>query len=326
MDSAALEPFDPPRAKIAELKSEFMAIVVSSPDDHENYTKAHRALMVMVKLRTGLDKARLAKGAAAREFVAKTNDEAKELLALMSPVEDHLAAQKAVRDDHIKKIEAEAAERKERERKVRLDTRIDRLQRIGVPRLVPSEIEILTDEQFEEQARIFEQDAQERAARAEQEAMERAEREIEEQARRTAEADRVAAERAEMAKREALLAELERKRREEAEKERAERESKARADQAKLDAERAEINAAREKVEAQQRAIDNAAKAKAIVEEQDKLQRERKERREAMKSDIEKVKGYMVALRAIPIPMTEFSHQIREVVDAAFDAMQRTIA
>jgi hypothetical protein len=265
MDETALQPFDPPRAKIAELREEFMAIVVTGPEDHENYGKAHRALQTMVKLRTGLDKNRLERTKSLRQYIESVNEEAKELLALMAPVEAHLRAQRAVRDDFIAKQEAEAAARKEAERKAKLDERTRLLQEIGAPAL-PSHVEALSDEDFEALLVLQRRIAAERREREEREAMERAEAEALAEQVRADEAKRLKAEREELDRKRAEQQELDRKLQ-------AERQEYDRKRQAEREAEQAAMAEQRAKLEAERRELEARQEAARLAEAEAERQR-----------------------------------------------------
>lgn len=297
MDSTALEPYDPPRAKIAELRQEYMKIVVHGPEDHENYGLAHKALMQMVKLRTGLDRARLAKGASARKWIAEVNEEAKALQAEMDPIEQHLAEQKAIVDDHRKRLEQEAAERIERERKAKLDGRMAKLNATGIL-LLPSEVEPLTDEQYDSLlAQVTEQAAaRDRAAaeaerlrmeREEQEAMEKAQREAEAEAQRQREAEELSRQRAEN------------------ERLRRQQEAEAKAAQEKLEAERQAFA---------KRMADE--KAKALEREKaERLQREEEERIAKAKRE-EEQRRMAEEREALEKAQLEFQREKREREEA----------
>lgn len=183
----ALAQLQPGDAEIAAIKEQYLQITVAGVDDQAGYGVAHKALMHVVKMRTTLDKMRLAAGSDARKFIEQVNTRAKELFAQLEPIEDHLKRQKAVVDDERKRLEQLAADRKVAERKALLDGRFAKLRACNSP-LSPWSIEMLSDEEFE--AVLEEAQRLDAAKRAEREAAEQAaahareEREAEERAKR----------------------------------------------------------------------------------------------------------------------------------------------
>lgn len=278
--------YDVNLAGIAKLKEQYMPLEITDLNNKEQFDAVHDARMVMVKVRTTIDKQRRSNNGTANKYIKDNNATAAELADAAAPIEMHLLAEEKKVTDEQKRIKAEE-ERKEKEK---IQGRVDALFAVNVV-LPYMEIAVMSDEEFEvwlsdakhvweiEQKRL----AEEKKARDEEDArlaLERAElvrirKEQEDRARAQEEATKaIEAERKNLE--EAKRAEEERKNREIFE-----RDAKAKA---QLEA----LKEANERIER-----EKEEKAKAAAEE---------DRQEALKPDKEKLLAWAKSLREIMIP------------------------
>lgn len=337
---------DPSEAQIALLREEYMQIEVSSPADTENFERATRALKVMVSLRTGLDKTRLDLGEEYRERIKFINGRAKDLQGKMDPVEAHLVKQRKVVLDERERLEREAVARVEALRKARLDARLERLQNAGA-RIPASNVEAMTEEEFQQQAARAEQANAERKQREDQE---RADREASELAARQAtrlEKERLDKQRAELdaqrkeqdARDAAAREKLEADRKalaDQAESDRKEREQRAfeserarkveddrrlkeqQAAQLVLDKQRADLEAQQKKIDAENQRLERERAAKQAEADRKAREKAEKERRARLAEPLKQMEMYVDGLYAVPLPnLPEYEMLIRGIRDEA---------
>lgn len=93
-------------AKIAELKSKYLQLVVSGPEDNENYLECKSAHQEVKKLRISIEEKRKELKADAIKFERAVDARAKELTDGVSEVEKHLYDQRKVVEDEQKRIQA----------------------------------------------------------------------------------------------------------------------------------------------------------------------------------------------------------------------------
>lgn len=111
--------------KAKALNEMALAITVADHEDQANYLQAETLHKKLVSFRTKTEKARKAAQEPARAAIAEFNDHVKQLLAILSPGEKHLAAEVAKVKDHEKRLK-EAAER---EAEQKLNARIEELKK-----------------------------------------------------------------------------------------------------------------------------------------------------------------------------------------------------
>ena len=132
-------------AEIAKMSDIYMGLTVKSIDDAEGLAAVHSARMVMVKHRVGIDKLRKSSNEEAQAFIKNNNNNAKKLLALIEPIENHLKSEEG-------KIEAEKARIKEeadRIAKEKIQKRVDALFAVNV--VLPfMDIALLSDADYED--------------------------------------------------------------------------------------------------------------------------------------------------------------------------------
>jgi len=242
-------------AEIAKMSDIYMGLTVKSLDDEEGLAAVHSARMVMVKHRVGIDKLRKSSNEEAQAFIKNNNNNAKKLLALIEPIENHLKSEEG-------KIEAEKARIKEeadRLEKEKIQSRVDALFAVNV--ILPfMDVAIMTEKDFEnlrqrsegaffaEKARI----AEEIKAREEEEAKLVAER---------AEIERIRSEQEAIARAQT------------------EREEALKAQEKDIeDAKRAET--ARKELEALEKRLATEAKIQAEADAKAKIEREAREKKE----------------------------------------------
>jgi len=128
----ALAEFSITPEKVAVMAKEYMTLTVP-PEDTKAYKVARSALTVCVTTRTGTDKRRKQLGEDARMWITECNTAAKDLIAPLAPVEEHLRAELQTEDDRKAAIRAEE-ERVERER---IEAHRKRIAEIQASALVP---------------------------------------------------------------------------------------------------------------------------------------------------------------------------------------------
>lgn len=293
------------KAAIQSMADKYLPLTIAGVDDKAGFKAVHEARMVVKNTRVAVEKRRKELKADALEYGRQVDSAAKQLTALLEPIELHLERQEQAVEAEKARIRQEAEVAKQ----ARVAKRVQLLTELGAS-LDFAMINGATDEQFEvelekakaahaervlaeqaaaaERARLEAEAAERRRAeeaaialerarlealRLEQEAAAAAERERQEAVRREQEA-KLAAERAAMeAKLAAERAELERQRKAQA------------AEQARIDAERRRVA---EEEAARQRAIE-LERAKAEAAEQARLEAERRaaERAEREKAEAE---------------------------------------
>ena len=102
--------YDLPDAVIATMANQYMGIVVADPSDSENFKAAHNARMVVKDHRVKVEKRRKELKTDALAYGRKVDSEAKRITALLTPIEDHLAAQERIVTDEAARIKREAEE------------------------------------------------------------------------------------------------------------------------------------------------------------------------------------------------------------------------
>lgn len=318
------------KADIEAKRTEYAALDPTTP---VGYISSKEARISLVKLRTGIKKKHdelkaesLARGrlidSVANEFTALVVELEEPLALKIKAVDDEKARIKAEKEEAERKaIEAEAQrqrdalEAKAREEREREEARLaaERERLAEIERQQKAEREKLEAEKRaieEERARAkAEAEAKERAeadAKAKAEAAERAERdriEAEAKAQRDADAkaerDRLEAERAELDRQRRELAEQKAK----ADSEEAERQARIKAE------ENAKAKAERDRIQAE---ADRLAELERLAE--------MKRRREALLPDLERVRGFATAIRALEVPEVR-SLDAREALSAAFEAL-----
>jgi len=94
-------------AFIAKLKDKYMPLEITDLEDKEQLDAVHEARMVMVKVRTTIEKERKAQKAAAIAYGNEVDADAKVLFAESNPIEEHLKIEEDKVINEKKRIEAE---------------------------------------------------------------------------------------------------------------------------------------------------------------------------------------------------------------------------
>lgn len=281
-------------AAIEELAEQYGDLTIAGLQDKGGYEQVHKARMVVKGYRVDIEKTRKELKAEVLERGRAIDSRAKELTALISPVEAHLEAEEKAYTEAHEAIKREAEEK----RQAALVDKVNRLAAVGFQSTTYA-VESWTDEQFE--TTLAEAT---KAHAAEQERL-AAEREAE--AKAEAERQRVAAEQAEAQRAEA--------------KRLAEEREKLEAEQRKLAEEKARIAQ-------EQRERDAAEKARQ--DERDRIEREKRDaelraqaeaaekaRLEALRPDKEKLLAVAAQVEAILVPVFD---------DPASDAAAKEVA
>jgi len=332
---------------IQKLADEYLPLTVASVHDKAGLDAVRSARIKVKTLRVNIEKRRKELKAESLEYGRRVDSAAKELTALIEPIESHLENEEGIVAREQERIKREAEEKRQAITRERL-----RLLTEAGAMCLPQDVESLSLQDF---GALLDTKQAEKKLRDEQAAREEAERQrIAEEQR--IEAARLAKEREELERhrREQEAVAAEQRRQEEAKlaDERAEldRQRKEQAEaQAKIDAEkkriadeeaervrRAELakaqevaaeRARQEEIARQQREVD-AAKAKAEAEE---LERQRLE---ALRPDREKLLAVASALESIEVPAVSKSAaqtavMIEELIDVCVgnirDAVERQL-
>ena len=302
--------YDTNLAAIAKLKEAYMPLEITDLEDKEQFEAVHDARMVMVKVRTRIDKQRKSNNDGARKYIKDNDDAAKELLAESTPIEEHLQAEEQKVTDEEKQIKAEEAEKF----RVMIQERVDALQEYNV--VLPfADVAGMEDGVFEfklETAKLNYEAEQKRIADEEQERIDR-QVEIDRKAAEQAEKDKEQADKEEALRieREAFEAE---KREAKEKKDRKEFEAKAKED-ARIQAEK---DAA--KVIEDARIAAEAAETARILKEA--VEKAEADRRATLLPDKEKLIAWAECIASTVEPEVH-SAEAKEIVENAGMALSQ---
>lgn len=259
-----LQKFNLPDAVIAKLKDDYLPLKVSGVDDIDNYIACKEAHSIVRKVRTAIEKRRVALKTDSIDFGRRVETEAKRLTKEVGEVEAHLLAQRKVVEDEKERIKNAAIEAARLE-----EERIEKEKRDEEDRL-----------RKEEEARLEairkEQDETARKQKEAQEMIDAEKKKIEDEKQKIADE----------------------KRREEEEKTRQEELEKAKKESAEKARKDAEEKAEREKKEEAER-----IERERIAEENRKIEEQKeKERQEALRPDADKLKGLSIDISGFIYP------------------------
>ena len=309
---------------IAKLADECMPLMINGIDDRAGYNIVHRARMMVKDKRISVEKRRKELKADALAFGRTVDARAKQLTALLAPIETHLIKQETAVDDEKRRLANAARLEAELAAKAIEDAKAAELKRIA----------------DEEAARVkAEQDAEAerlRVERAEFEAAQFAEQERQHEAQKKLDAEREALERKrlkdEQAAHVARMAE----------------EKRQRQAQDKLDAQARVIEAEKKRladIEAERVRAEELAAAKVVAAEQAqkellasqareaeaeaakvKAEADAKARAEALRPDKDKLLAVADAVAGIALPhVTPAAGEALKQVGQVLDTMERTI-
>jgi hypothetical protein len=97
-------------AAVAEMKNQFMPLVINDIDDKESFDAVHNARMVVKNHRVSIEKKRKELKADALEYGRKVDSEAKRITALLEPIETHLQTEEDKVINEKKRIQKEKEE------------------------------------------------------------------------------------------------------------------------------------------------------------------------------------------------------------------------
>lgn len=167
--TTALQKFNLPNSKIAEMERNYMPLQISAIDDREGYKRVKEARLNVKSARVGVEKIRKELKADALAFGRAVDAEAARITTLLSPIESHLEAQQKAIDDEKERIRIE----EEKARAAKVQARIIALQVVNADFNALPPVATMTDEQFNsalkmstrahecEQARLAEIEAEE---------------------------------------------------------------------------------------------------------------------------------------------------------------------
>lgn len=292
---------------IAELREEYSGLSVATK---EGYEAVRLGIGKLRTYRSEIEKRRVELKADALEWGRKVDSEAKRLTGLLLAIEEPLKAKKQIVDDEKDRIkrEKELAEKRAIEEKIKAEREAEEARLKAIREAEEAKIR-------EEQARLAEERAKLEAERKRIEEAQRIERErVEAEQRKIEEARRAEQEKIDARNRE--IAEQQRKEREAIEAER----QKIAAENARIEREEFERQA---KIKAEAEAAAKAERERVAAEEAKAKEAERqaaeKVRLEALKGDVEKVRDYGKAIRAIKSPPEVKSREAWKQVNDAFE-------
>lgn len=121
-----LKKFDAVTPAIKKIEREYLPLRIDSVDDKEGYAKVWQALKFMISKRNEVENMRKELKADSLAFGRAVDARAKEITAMLEPIETHLRQQKEGVDAEVKRIEQE----KEAARQAVIDNRIQKLMSI----------------------------------------------------------------------------------------------------------------------------------------------------------------------------------------------------
>lgn len=151
-------------AAISKMSDIYLNLSIDDIDDKDGYSDVHSARMIMVKHRTSIDKLRKTANKDAQEFINNNNKNAKKLLSLIAPIEEHLKSEENKITQEKKRIQEE----KEKIEQERVKKRVDALLNIEV--IIPhAEIALMTDDDYESLFKNAKKIFEDKKARADEE-------------------------------------------------------------------------------------------------------------------------------------------------------------
>ena len=130
-------------AAISKMSDIYLNLKVKDINDKDGFDAVHSAKMVMVKHRTGIEKLRKSTNKDAQDFIRINNANAGTLIALMQPIEFHLATEEKKITDEKKRIKEEKAA----DRRLITQNRVDTLFQLGVVRPF-DDVAMYTDDEY----------------------------------------------------------------------------------------------------------------------------------------------------------------------------------
>jgi len=113
---------------VNELAKEFLPLKIESIEDKEGYTEVSKALRFIVSKRTAVEEKRKELKADSLAFGKAVDARAKEITAMLEPIETHLKNEKLRIDAEVERIKAEEEERKQQA----INLRINKLMDLGM--------------------------------------------------------------------------------------------------------------------------------------------------------------------------------------------------
>lgn len=120
-----LTKFDVVVPAVNELAKEFMPLKIISLDDAEGYAEVSKALRFIVSKRTAVEEKRKELKADSLTYGRAVDARAKEITAMLEPIESHLKAEKQRIDDEKERLEREEEEKKQRAKNLRIEALVN---------------------------------------------------------------------------------------------------------------------------------------------------------------------------------------------------------
>jgi hypothetical protein len=326
-DNLTAEAFQVDLDAIKTEAAQYALLTINDINDKEGFRVLEEARLTLKRTRNAIDKRRKELGEGARLYVNKVNEVAKELTAIVSPVEDTLEAREK---EHLNQLAAVEQQK--------LSDRMEKLTAIRCQHPA-SLVKSMSDKQFDE---FLATATESHAAAIEAErvaAEEKAAKEAAEAEARRLEDERLKAEREALERERLELAEQRRKQEEEDSARRAQEQATLKAEQDRLDNARREQEAAlakqREEEEARLQAQrDELARQQAEIDaanaERERIEREQREAEqraleeadrlrliEETKPDREKVLKFLDTLDQLELPVmaTPNGERVKQEID-----------
>jgi hypothetical protein len=130
-----LTKFDVVVPAVNDLAKQFLPLKIISADDKVGYSDVSKALRLIVSKRTAVEEKRKELKADSLAFGKAVDNRAREITAMLQPIEDHLKSQKIWFESELERINAEEqrikAEEQERKNKI-IDDRLDKLMGLNM--------------------------------------------------------------------------------------------------------------------------------------------------------------------------------------------------
>ncbi len=126
--NTALEKFTPTDTAIAAMRDEYMPLAIRDVNDAKGFKAVHSARMVVKNHRVEVEKVRKELKAEALAYGRRVDGEAKRIVAMLKPIEDHLAQEEATHEAEKERIRNADRLKAEAEAKAKADAEAARIE------------------------------------------------------------------------------------------------------------------------------------------------------------------------------------------------------
>lgn len=121
MGNTVLDLFDPTKAELQKMATEYKDLTIKGIDDKEGFKKVHEAEMILKKTRVTISKTRKAFTDPKNAEIKQAIELEKEMLSIISPIEENLKNQKKAIEAEKERIKEEEAAKKREALQKRVD-------------------------------------------------------------------------------------------------------------------------------------------------------------------------------------------------------------